>query len=396
MQLCFGAKHTLCIRHIPGGMMSLSKYTAFLRGLPLALFTVLFSNQALAEFGLNMTEGVTPISREIYSLHMLVFWICVVIGIGVFGVMAYSIMHHRKSKGALAADFHESTTVEIIWTLVPLAILIAIAVPATGTLLDLEDTSKADVNIQVNGIQWKWKYNYIDEGVEFVSQLSEDSRNAITNPVGVDNYLLDVDKPIVVPINKKIRFLFTADDVIHAWWVPELAVKQDAVPGYINDSWAIIEKPGVYRGQCAELCGKDHGFMPIVVNAVAEDEYQQWLDGMRAEAAAIAAAADQEFTIEELISRGESVYAGNCAACHGPTGAGVPPVFPALAGSPIVLGDISDHIDIIMNGKSGTAMQAFKGQLSDVDIAAVITFKRNSFGNTVGDMVQPSTIKSLR
>ena len=324
------------------------------------------------------------------------FWICVIIGIGVFGVMAYSIIYHRKSKGAKAADFHESTTVEIVWTLAPLFVLIAIAVPATATLLDLEDTSEADVNIQVNGIQWKWRYNYIDEGVEFISSLSEESRNAISDPTGVENYLLDVDKPIVVPINKKIRFLFTSDDVIHAWWVPELAVKQDAVPGFINDSWATIEEPGVYRGQCAELCGKDHGFMPIVVNAVTQQEYDQWLVAMKQEAAAVAASSEKEWTMDELMEKGQSVYAAACAACHGATGAGVPPVFPAMTNSPIATGDIDAHIDIVFNGKTGTAMQAFKTQLSDVDIAAVVTYERNSFGNTVGDMVQPSAIKSLR
>ena len=310
--------------------------------------------------------------------------------------MAYSIIYHRKSKGAVAADFHESTKMEIIWTSVPFIILIAIAFPATSTLIELEDTSKSDVNIQVNAIQWKWKYNYIDEGVEFISSLSEESRNATSDPTGVENYLLDVDKPIVVPINKKIRFLFTSDDVIHAWWVPELAVKQDAVPGFINDSWAIIEEPGVYRGQCAELCGKDHGFMPIVVNAVSEEEYKQWLVAQKAEAAAVAASSDKTFTQDELIEKGKAVYAASCGACHGPTGAGVPPVFPAMTNSPVVLGDINGHIDIVMNGKTGTAMQAFKTQLSDVDLAAVITFERNSFGNSVGDMVQPSTIKSLR
>lgn len=362
-----------------------------------ALISLLFISSAHAEYALNMTRGVTPLSREIYDLHMIVFWICVIIGIGVFGAMAYSIMYHRKSKGAVAADFHESTTVEIIWTLVPLAVLIAIAVPATATLLDLEDTSEADVNIQVNGIQWKWKYTYLDEDVEFISSLSEQSRNAIkTDPHSVDHYLLDVDNPIVVPINKKIRFLFTADDVIHAWWVPDLAVKQDAVPGFINDSWAIIEEPGVYRGQCAELCGKDHGFMPIVVNAVSEAEYQQWVTAMKSEQAAVAASSEKEWTMDELIAKGEAVYNTSCAACHQPTGAGIPGVFPALTNSPLTIGDINGHIDIVMNGKTGTSMSAFKNQLSDVDIAAVVTYERNRLGNSVGDMVQPSAIKSLR
>lgn len=361
-----------------------------------AISSMLFLSSAQADYELNMTQGVTPISHQLYDLHMIVLWVCVVIGIVVFGAMAYSIVMHRKSKGAVAAEFHESTVVEIIWTLVPLAVLIAIAIPATATLLDLEDTSKADINIQVNGIQWKWKYNYIDEGVEFISSLSEQSRNATKDPTGVENYLLDVDKPIVVPINKKIRFLFTSDDVIHAWWVPELAVKQDVVPGFINDSWAIIEEPGVYRGQCAELCGKDHGFMPIVVNAVSEDEYQKWLVAMKSEAAAVAASSDKVWTKDDLMAKGKSVYAATCTACHGATGAGIPGVFPAITNSPIAKGDAKAHIEMVMNGKTGTAMQAFKGQLSDADIAAVITYERNSFGNAVGDMVQPSTIKSLR
>ena len=363
-----------------------------------AILSLFFMSSAQAEYELNMTPGVTSISHQIYDLHMLVLWICFIVGLVVFAVMAYSIMNHRKSKGAVSADFHESTTVEIIWTLVPLAILIAIAVPATATLLDLEDTSKSDVSIQVTGIQWKWKYKYLGEDVEFISSLSEENREAVSNktPGAVEHYLLDVDKRIVVPVNKKIEFLFTSDDVIHAWWVPELAVKQDTVPGFINTSWAYIEKPGIYRGQCAELCGKDHGFMPIVVEAVTMPEYQKWLVAMRAEQAVLAASSDKEWSQTELMDKGKSVYASACAACHGATGAGIPPVFPAMTNSPVVLGDVNGHIDIVVNGKTGTAMQAFKTQLSDVDIAAVITFERNSFGNTVGDMVQPSTIKSLR
>jgi cytochrome c oxidase subunit 2 len=234
---------------------------------------------AHAEYALNMTESVTPIGQQLYGLHMLVLWICVVIGVVVFGAMAWSIIYHRKSKGAVAANFHESTTVEIVWTVVPLLILIGIAIPATGTLLDLEDAkTDADITLQVTGIQWKWKYTYVDEDVSFISSLAQSSRDVVSDPTGNENYLLEVDEPVVLPINKKIRFLFHSSDVIHAWWVPELAVKQDSVPGFINDSWATIEKPGIYRGQCAELCGKDHGFMPIVVNAVTEAEYRLYAD----------------------------------------------------------------------------------------------------------------------
>lgn len=361
------------------------------------VLSMLFVSAADAEYVLNMTRGVTPISRDLYSLHMIVLWVCVVIAIVVFGVMIWSIIYHRKSRGAVAANFHENAQVEVFWTVGPLVILIAIAIPATATLIDLEDAkTNADINLQVTGIQWKWKYNYIDEEVVFISSLAQSSRDVIKDPTGHENYLLEVDQPIVLPINKKIRFLFHSDDVLHAWWVPELAVKQDVVPGFINDSWAVIEKTGTYRGQCAELCGKDHGFMPIVVEAVTQSEYEQWIADKKAEAAAIADSADKEWSMQDLLAQGETVYKSNCAACHGPTGAGIPGVFPALSNSPVATGDPAGHINIVMNGKAGTAMAAYKSQLSDVDLAAVITFERNSFGNSVGDMVQPSAIKNSR
>ena len=377
--------------------MILNKLSRRFSTIVLGLIASLSVPVAQAEYQLNMTEGVTPISRELYSLHMLVFWICVVIAVVVFAVMAYSIIYHRKSKGAVAANFHESTTVEIIWTVAPLLILIGIAVPATATLLDLEDAkTNADITLQVTAIQWKWKYTFVDEDVSFISSLAQSSRDVVKDPTGNENYLLEVDNELVLPVGKKIRFLFHSNDVIHAWWVPALAVKQDAIPGFINDSWALIEEPGIYRGQCAELCGKDHGFMPIVVNAVSESEYKEWLAGMKAEAAAAASSADREWSMQDLMARGETVYQANCAACHGATGAGIPGAFPAMTGSPLVTGDAAGHIDIVVNGKAGTAMAAFKAQLNDVDIAAVITFERNSFGNSVGDSVQPSTIKNAR
>jgi cytochrome c oxidase subunit 2 len=363
----------------------------------LGLMALLSVPVAQAEYQLNMTEGVTPISHDLYGLHMLVFWVCVVIAVAVFSVMAYSIMYHRKSKGAVPANFHESTTVEIIWTVAPLLILIGIAIPATATLLDLEDAkTNADITLQVTGIQWKWKYTFVDEDVSFISSLAQSSRDVIKDPLGNENYLLEVDNELVLPVGKKVRFLFHSNDVIHAWWVPALAVKQDAVPGFINDSWAVIEEPGIYRGQCAELCGKEHGFMPIVVNAVSEPEYKEWLAAKKAEAAEAASSADREWSQEDLMARGETVYQTNCAACHGATGAGIPGAFPAMTGSPVVTGDAAGHVGIVVNGKAGTAMSAFKAQLNDVDIAAVITFERNSFGNSVGDAVQPSTIKNAR
>jgi len=361
------------------------------------LIALLSMPAAQAAYQLNMTEGVTPISKELHSLHMIVFWICVVIGALVFGAMAWSIIHHRKSKGAVAANFHESTKVEILWTVVPLLILIGIAIPATGTLLDLEDAkTNADINLEVTGMQWKWKYTFVDDDVSFISSLAQTSRDVIKDPLGNEHYLLEVDHPLVLPVGKKIRFLFHSNDVIHAWWVPALGVKQDSIPGFINDSWALIEEPGIYRGQCAELCGKDHGFMPIVVNAVSEPEFQAWLAGMQAEAAAAAASASEEWSMQDLVARGETVYQANCSACHGPTGAGIPGAFPALTGSPVATGDPANHIDTVVNGRAGTAMAAFKNQLNDVDIAAVITYERNALGNSVGDTVQPSAIQKAR
>ncbi len=377
--------------------MVLSKLTGRWFAAVAGVVSMLFMSVAKAEYKLNLTEGVTPISQDLYGLHMLVFWICVVIAVLVFSVMAWSIFYHRKSRGAKASNFHESTTVEIIWTVAPLLILIAVAIPATSTLLDLEDaTTDADINLQVTGIQWKWKYNFIDEDVEFISSLAQSSRDVVKDPLANANYLLEVDEPLVLPINKKIRFLFHSNDVIHAWFVPALAVKQDAIPGFVNDSWALIEKVGTYRGQCAELCGKEHGFMPIVVEAVTQADYEKWLKGKKVAALAVAAAAEEKWSMEDLIAKGETVYKVNCSGCHGVTGAGIPGVFPAMTGSDIVLGDIDDHIDIIVNGKAGTAMAAFKSQLSDVDIAAVVTFERNGLGNSVGDMVQPSAITGLR
>ncbi|MGD8350951.1 MAG: cytochrome c oxidase subunit II [Gammaproteobacteria bacterium] len=359
--------------------------------------SLLVAPVAQADYNLNMTRSVTPIGHELFGLHMLVFWICVVIGVVVFGAMGWSIIHHRKSKGAESANFHESTTVEIIWTIVPLLILIGIAIPATGTLLDLEDAkTDADLTLEVTGIQWKWKYHYVDDDISFISSLAQSSRDAVADPTGTEHYLREVDQPVVLPINKKIRFLFHSQDVIHAWWVPDLAVKQDSIPGYINDSWALIEEPGTYRGQCAELCGKDHGFMPIVVEAVTEADFEKWLASKKSEAAAAAAAASEEWSMQDLLAKGETVYQANCSACHGPTGAGIPGAFPALTGSPTATGDPAEHINTVMNGRAGTAMAAFKSQLNDVDLAAVITYERNALGNSVGDTVQPSDIKNAR
>lgn len=354
---------------------------------------------AFADYALNMTEGVTTVSKQIYDLHMLVLWVCVVAGVLTFAVMIYSIINHRKSKHPVPATFHESTTVEIIWTTIPLLVLIAIAVPATKTLLDLEDANEADMTVQITAYQWKWKYDYLGEDVSFFSNLAQSSRDASLkgDPTGVENYMLDVDKPIVLPIKKKIRFVVGSNDVNHAWFVPALGIKQDTIPGFINDTWAYIEKEGTYRGQCAELCGKDHGYMPIVVIAKNEKDYQTWLDEKRAEAEAAKNSAGREWALEELVKKGEGVYKASCSACHMPEGTGLPGVFPALKGSAIATGDIAAHMDIVMNGsKKNPAMAAWAGQLNDVDLAAVITYERNAFGNNKGDLVQPSAIAAAR
>ena len=362
------------------------------------LILCVFPQLALANSQYNMRKGVTDISENVYELHMTIFFICCVIGVIVFAIMLWALIHHRKSKGAVPAQFHESTKVEILWTAIPFVILIAMAVPATKTLIAMEDASKADLTIKVTGSQWKWHYEYMGEDVEFYSMLAT-PQDEITNLADKNpNYLLEVDKPLVLPINQKIRFLMTSDDVIHSWWVPDFAVKKDANPGFINETWTNINEEGIYRGQCAELCGKDHGFMPVVVEAKSEADFKVWLaDAKQAKqqaALADAALLDQTLPKEELMELGAQVYMASCAACHQPTGLGLPGVFPALKGSPIVLGDIKGHIDILIHGSPGTAMQSFAKQLSIKQLAAVITYKRNAWGNDTGDVIQPSEIQA--
>ena len=357
---------------------------------------------AWADYQLNMTQGVTNISHEVYDMHMLVLWIVTIVGIGVFGVIIYSMINHRKSKGAVAAHFHENTTIEVIWTAIPLIILVAIAVPATKTLLAMEDTSNSDLSIKVTGLQWKWKYDYLDEGISFISALDAKSnearqRDSGIDPKSVEHYLRNVDHPIVIPIKKKVRFLITSQDVIHSWWVPAMAVKRDAIPGYINESWTRVEEPGIYRGQCAELCGKDHGFMPIVVNAVTQPEYDQWVASQKMAMAEAQAASGKTLSLGELMAKGETLFNSTCAACHMANGAGIPGVFPALAGSKIATGPVAAHLDIVIHGsKKNPAMAAFGQQLNDADLAAIITYERNAWGNDTGDAVQPADVKAAR
>ena len=361
---------------------------------------LLVGSAAQADWQFNMPKGVTDISQEVYGLHMLIFWVCVIIGIAVFGVMFYAMFKHRKSKGAVSANFHESTKVELAWTLIPAVVIFAIGVRATFTLADMYDVDNADMTVEVTGYQWRWRYRYVNEAdpdaeVDYFSSLAT-SRDEINNRLAKnENYLLEVDQPLVLPVGQKVRFVLTAADVIHSWWVPDLAVKKDAIPGMANEAWTVINEPGTYRGQCTELCGRDHGFMPVVVEAVPQAEFDEWLAGKQEEARQVAELTNQEWTVEQLVERGRGVYQSACASCHQPDGSGIPGTFPALTGSPIATGDIQDHIDIVFHGKPGTAMQAFGDQLSPVDLAAVVTFERNALGNSMGDMVEPVEILNL-
>jgi len=364
-----------------------------------AVLLFLASGTALADYALNLTEGVTPTSHRVYELHMAILYVVTAIGVAVFSVMGWSIFHHRKSKGHVAHQFHHSTMTEIIWTVVPILILVGMAIPATKTLIFMEESGDAEMTIKVTGYQWKWKYDYLDEGISFFSTIAQDSNDARQRGSGIDpntieNYLLEVDKPLVLPVETKIRILTTAADVIHAWWVPALGWKRDAIPGFINDNWTYIEEPGVYRGQCAELCGKDHAYMPIVLNAVSKEEYAAWVEEQKAEQAEAASGADREWSMDELMEKGKTVYAANCASCHLPEGQGIEGLFPALNGSAIVNGPASEHVNIVLNGKN--MMPVFKAQLNDVDIAAAITYERNSWDNSTGDTVQPSVVKIAR
>lgn len=338
----------------------------------------------------NMMPGVTEIGQSIFDLHMLILWICVIIGVAVFGVMFYSIIYHRKSRGVVPAQFHESTKIEIAWTVVPMVILLAMAFPATSTLLDIYDFDDAEMDILVTGYQWKWKYEYLaeeGENVAFFSSLSTPQSEIYNTADKNENYLLEVDEPIVIPVDTKVRFLVTANDVIHAFWVPELAVKKDAIPGFINETWTKATEIGIYRGQCAELCGKDHGFMPIVVKVVSQEDYAAWIEDKKTEAAQVRELMAQTFSMDELMDRGKTVYQRNCLACHGGNGEGG--VGPAIKGSAVALGELGGHLNIGINGVPGSAMQAFGVIINDVEMAAVITYQRNAFGNNMGDMVQP-------
>jgi cytochrome c oxidase subunit 2 len=350
---------------------------------------------------INMTRGVTPQSVVNYQLHMVILWICVVIGVIVFSAMFISIVLHRKSRGHEPASFTHSTKAEIAWTVVPVLILVVMAVPATRALINMEVAPETEMTVKITGFQWRWHYQYMEDEIQFVSSLHPDSNAARrlqsgTDPASVDNYLLEVDKPLVLPAETKIKFLITADDVIHSWWVPALGWKKDAIPGFINEAWTEILEPGVYRGQCAELCGKDHGFMPIVLNVLPKPEYRAWVEQQRRDMAHDQADIERLWTRQELMDLGADVYATQCATCHQAEGQGLAPGFPALAGSEVATGPLQDHIDVVLHGRDGTAMQAWGTMLSASDIAAALTYTRNAFGNETGDVVQPQTIARIK
>ena len=363
-----------------------------------AALAMLLSGQALA-IEWNLQRASSSMAADIHGLHEYVMILCTVIFVGVFGFMFWACYAHRKSKGHKAAQFHENTTVEILWTVIPALILIGIAWPTTRVLVAQKDTSNPDLTVKVTGYQWKWGYDYVKgegEGISFVSTLST-PRAQIENkePKG-PNYLLEVDNELVVPVGKKVRILTTAADVIHSWWVPAFGAKQDAIPGFIRDLWFRATETGTFRSQCVELCGKEHGFMPIVVKVVTQEEYSKWVgDQMKL----IAARADDPakvWEMKDLVTRGEQVYAKICVTCHAAAGEGNPALkAPALAGSKVMTGAEEGPIDVVLNGRPNTAMAPFAKQLSDSEIAAVVTFARNSWGNKGSD-VQPAEVKARR
>ncbi len=366
--------------------------------IPLAMLGLALPGAGFAD-ELNLPVGVTDISRDIYDLHMLILWVCVAIGVIVFGAMAISIVAHRRSRGYKAKQFHDNLTLEIVWTIIPFIVLVALAAPSTVVLLRMYDTGGEDLTIEVRGYQWKWQYKYLDddrnETVSFFSSLATPRDEISNQSVKGQYYLLEVDKPLVIPTDRKVRFLVTAEDVIHAWWVPDFGIKRDAVPGHLNDMWTIVEEPGVYRGQCTELCGKDHGFMPIVVNAVPPDEFNTWYGEQLELADARKAALSKTFSEEELMVEGERVYNAFCVSCHLPTGAGIPPIYPSLIGTSVVTGPRDEHLKLVIDGVPGTSMQSFANQLDAAQLAAVVHYERHAWGNNAGDVTQPRDVIAL-
>jgi cytochrome c oxidase subunit 2 len=378
---------------------SLASFAGGLKNGLLTLTLWVFSHNAGA-VAFDMRAGVTDMSRRIQDLHHIGLWVCIIVGVIVFGAMFYSMFAHSRARHPTPAKFHESALVETIWTIIPVLILIGVAIPATNALRDIEDNSDSDITILITASQWKWHYQYVDAGIGFYSKLATPQAQIDGLEPKGEHYLLEVDNPLVIPTNKKVRFLTASNDVIHSWWLPDFAVKQDAIPGFINEAWTRVPEPGVFRGQCAELCGKDHAFMPIVVEVIPEEEFDEWLSDQRVAMALASesAVADRQKTwaMNELVPQGEAVYIEHCATCHQPDGLGKGSKYPALAGSDITTGSIEDHMNRVMNGKVDTEMQAWAPQLSDLDIAAVMTYERNAWGNDTGEIIQPMTVYQAR
>ena len=376
------------------------------------MLSVCLSRPARADYRWNFPTPVTPVARDTLAIHNEFMLIITALFVVVFAIMIYSMAKHRKSLGHAPAKFAgPAGRLQWFWVLVPFAILLYIdfvlmGIPAYHAVIDMEDTkTRADMVIKVTGLQWKWQYEYPDDGIKFMSNMTTTPEQIAGAAPKGEHYLLEVDNPLVLPVGKKVRVLLTATDVIHTWWVPQFGVKRDAIPGFIRETWVKIEQPGIYRGQCAELCGKGHGFMPVVVHALPEAEYVAWRDAKKMELAQAAAGAERAWSKDELLAKGREVYEKQCAACHQPDGRGLPPTFPALTGSKAVNAPLlgmdgkppaDGHVDRVMNGKPGTAMQAYKNMLDDVDLAAVITYERNALGNKLGDMLQPAQVKALR
>jgi len=378
---------------------SVGKLLAILSGL------ILTTSPAMAAtdyWQLNMYKGVTPISHDMYYLHMVAMAVCALIGLVVFGVMIYSLIYHRKARGVTPAEFHHNLRLEIVWSIIPFLILVGLAIPATKVLLRMDNTQDSQITIKIVGSQWKWQYQYLDQGISFYSNLSTPYSQLHNQQAKGEWYLLEVDKPLVLPVHRKIRFLVTSTDVIHSWWVPELGVKRDAIPGFMYEAWATIEKKGTYRGQCTELCGINHGFMPIVVKAVSDEDFAKWVSEQPVQADiysenAIPPMPLKDLTREALMELGKTKYSQFCLACHKADGEGQPPLFSALKGSSIAVGrPISRHILVILNGVPGSAMQAYKDQLTDTEIAGIATYERNAWGNNTGDVVQPADVLAVR
>ena len=355
---------------------------------------------AAAAVVLDLREGVTDISQRIQTLHHFSLGVCVVIGTIVFSAIFYTLFAHRRSRRLEAALFHENALVEVVWTLIPLMILVGLAIPATSTLLEIEDNSDPDLTVMITASQWKWHYHYVEADFGFFSNIATPEAQIENREPKGEHYLLEVDKPLVLPTEKKVRFLTTSKDVIHSWWVPDFAVKQDAIPGFINKAWTRVNTPGTYRGQCTELCGKDHAFMPVVVEVIPREAFDAWIEQQRL---AIALASEQAladrqkaWSMAELMTRGEAVYVKHCAKCHEPDGTGQRGKYPALVDSDITTGAISQHMDRVMNGKADTEMKAWAPQLTDLELAAVMTYERNAWGNNSGDLIQPMAVYQAR